>query len=122
MLPLSLASTGAPRRELLCIGAHCDDIEIGCGGTILTLQRSPAPWRIHWLILTSVPARRAEAMAAVEALVQPSARGEVRICELPDGLLPAHFAEVKAQFEDMKRAIDPDYLKILTLGNIMKLP
>lgn len=107
MFPLSLASADARRLEVLCIGAHCDDIEIGCGGTILTLQQRHAPCRIHWFVLTSDPTRRAEALAAAEMLVQPSARGEVRICELPDGLLPAHFAEVKRQFEDLKSAIEP---------------
>jgi LmbE family N-acetylglucosaminyl deacetylase len=94
--------------EVLCVGAHCDDIEIGCGGTLLALQEHYANCRIHWLVLTSIPARRAEAAAAAKALLHPSAKGEVRICDLPDGYLPAHFPEVKKQFEAMKRDITPD--------------
>ena len=108
MSPLSFLPIRGRSLELLCIGAHCDDIEIGCGGTILALQQSHPDCRIHWLVLTSNSARRAEALAATEALVRPSARGEVRICELPDGLLPAHFAEVKSEFEALRRAIEPD--------------
>lgn len=108
MFPLNLAALHGRRLEVLCIGAHCDDIEIGCGGILLTLQQRHADCRIHWLVLTSIPTRRAEAVAAAQALVRPSARGEVRICELPDGLLPAHFAEVKRHFEDLKRDIEPD--------------
>ena len=108
MSPLSLAPARGRNLEILCIGAHCDDIEIGCGGTILALQQRHADCRIHWFVLTSVPARRAEAIAAAEALVRPSARGEVRIGDLPDGLLPAHFAQVKSQFESLRRDIEPD--------------
>jgi LmbE family N-acetylglucosaminyl deacetylase len=110
MFALSLASRPARRLELLCIGAHCDDIEIGCGGTVLSLQRRYPDCRIHWLVLTSVPVRRDEAGASAKAFVQEASRGEVRICELPDGLLPAHFAAVKGEFEGLKRSIDPDLI------------
>lgn len=110
MSPLNLSPVRGRDLEVLCIGAHCDDIEIGCGGTILALQQRHANCRIHWLILTSNAARRAEALTGAEALVQPSARGEVRICELPDGLLPAHFAEVKSEFEGLRRVIEPDLI------------
>jgi len=110
VLPLSLPSASSRRPQILCIGAHCDDIEIGCGGAILSLQRCYPGCRIHWLVLTSVPTRRREALAAANAFVKASARGEVRIGELDDGLLPAHFAEVKAQFEDLKRAVEPDLI------------
>ena len=94
--------------EVLCIGAHCDDIEIGCGGTVLSLQDRYAHCRVHWFILTSNPGRRIEAATGAEMLLRPSARGVVRICNLPDGLLPAHFKEVKEQFEAIKRDLQPD--------------
>lgn len=108
MLPLSLVSPRGRRLELLCIGAHCDDIEIGCGATVLSLQDRYPDCRVHWLVLTSVPARRDEAMASSKAFIADRARGEVRICELPDGLLPAHYAQVKAEFEALKGLVDPD--------------
>jgi LmbE family N-acetylglucosaminyl deacetylase len=110
MLALTLAPPSARQLDILCIGAHCDDIEIGCGGTILSLQRQYPRCKIHWLVLTSVPTRRQEAMTAVRKFIRPSARGEVRIGTLPDGYLPAHFSEVKTQFEDLKRAIHPDLI------------
>ena len=108
MLALTLGSSAGSALEILCIGAHCDDIEIGCGGTVIALQRRYPRCKVHLLVLTSTPARRAEAAAAAKALVSVSARGEVRICELPDGLLPAHFLDVKAEFERIKKAINPD--------------
>ena len=110
MFPLNIASLPARPLEVLCIGAHCDDIEIGCGGTILSLQRRYPDCRIHWLVLTSVPTRREEAAASAKAFVREASRGEIRICELPDGLLPAYFAELKRRFEDLKSSIDPDLI------------
>ena len=108
MLPLTFGTEIRSALEVLCIGAHCDDIEIGCGGTVLAIQRRYARCKVHFLVLTSTPARRAEATAAAKALVKRSARGQVRICEMPDGLLPAHFVAVKAEFERMKKMVNPD--------------
>jgi LmbE family N-acetylglucosaminyl deacetylase len=108
LLALTLDTPPRSTLEVLCIGAHCDDIEIGCGGTVLAIQRRYPRCKVHFLVLTSTAARRAEAAASAKALVKASARGQVRICELPDGLLPAHLVAVKAEFERMKKAIDPD--------------
>ena len=107
LLGLTFAKSGGSALEVLCIGAHCDDIEIGCGGTVLSLQRRYPECRVHLLVLTSSPARRAEAAGSAKPLVKVSARGEVRIGELPDGLLPAHFEAVKAEFERMKKSDRP---------------
>ena len=108
MSPLSLAPPASDGPDVLCIGAHCDDIEIGCGGTVLALQRQFPRCRIHWLILTSDAARRGEAEASARRFVGDRARGEVSICDLPDGLLPAHFARVKTCFNDMRGRVAPD--------------
>ena len=108
MLALKLAAPSRRPLEVLCVGAHCDDIEIGCGGTVLWLQQQYRRCRIHWVVLTSVPARQQEAERSAKAFLRTSARGELRIGELPDGYLPAHFAEVKAEFERLKSAISPD--------------
>ncbi|WP_019140746.1 PIG-L deacetylase family protein [Noviherbaspirillum massiliense] len=108
MLPLNLGAASWHRLEVLCIGAHCDDIEIGCGASILALQEHYPECRIHWLVLTSNSERREEAIAAARTLVKGPSRGEVFIGELPDGLLPAHFTEVKQLFEKVKRSVDPN--------------
>lgn len=110
MSVLSLLSPRGRRLEVLCIGAHCDDIEIGCGGTVLALQRLYPDCRIHWLVSSSVPQRREEALAAADSLVRPASRGRTHIGNLPDGLLPAHFAEVKREFERMRREVEPDVI------------
>ncbi len=108
MLALTFGNTARSALNVLCIGAHCDDIEIGCAGTVLAIQSRYPRCKVHILVLTSTAARRAEAAAAAKALIKGTARGEIRLCELPDGLLPAHLAEVKGELERMKKAIDPD--------------
>ena len=110
MFPLHFAPRAFDRLDVLCIGAHCDDIEIGCGGTLLALQRHYPRLRVHWLVLASDARRGREALRSREAFIAPSARGEVRVHDLPDGRLPAHFEQVKAHFEDFRRAVAPDWV------------
>ena len=110
MFPLHIAPRAGQRLDVLCIGAHCDDIEIGCGGTLLALQMHYPRLRVHWLVLASDARRGREAMRSREAFIAPSARGEVRVHDLPDGRLPAHFEQVKAHFEDFRAAVDPDWV------------
>ena len=109
MLEITLSSSGQ-RINVLCIGAHCDDIEIGCGGTILELQKRYPDCLIHWFVLTSDARRRVEAVRSAHAFVRPQCRGETIVCDLPDGRLPGHFIEVKAEFEKVRSRIAPDLI------------
>lgn len=86
----------AGRLDVLCIGAHPDDIEIGCGGTLLGLARRPGT-TVTGLVLTGTPDRRKEAEAALPEFV-PGAT--VRVLDLPDGRLPAHWDAVKDALEE----------------------
>jgi LmbE family N-acetylglucosaminyl deacetylase len=108
VLSLTLGAPVKRRLEFLFVGAHCDDIEIGCGGTVMTLQKRYPGCRIHWLVLTSGANRLSEGEAALRSFVLPATRGEVRFCNLPDGLLPTHLQQVKSQFEELRATIDPD--------------
>lgn len=107
MLSLTPSCPAGSVFEVLCVGAHCDDIEIGCGGTLLSIQRQFPKSRVHCLVLTSTPARKKETIAATKSLIRTSSRGELRICNLPDGLLPAHLPAVKAEFERIKEILSP---------------
>jgi len=107
LLSLTFSALSGSHLDVLCVGAHCDDIEIGCGGTLISLQQRFENCKIHCLILTSTKARRAEAMSATKSMIRSSARGKVRICELPDGLLPVHLGEVKAELERTRSELDP---------------
>lgn len=109
MLEAILRGNGRGIRRVLCLGAHCDDIEIGCGGALLALQRS-ANVRIDWAVLSSSPQRQAETRAAMAALVRPRARGKLRFGDLPDGRFPAVYGEVKDFVEALKRTERPDLI------------
>ncbi|GEE00357.1 GlcNAc-PI de-N-acetylase [Gordonia spumicola] len=78
------------------VGAHCDDIAIGMGGTLLTLARAHPGLSVHALVLTGAGTpRQAEEAAALEAFA-PGARLELTVLDLPDGRTPAHWGEVKS--------------------------
>ena len=109
MMDLMLGSTGGP-RSILCIGAHCDDIEIGCGGTLLQLQKSRSDLRVDWVVLTGSPARRAEASASMKKLVPKKFRGELLLGDFPDARLPGIYVELKDFFDDLRSRFNPDLL------------
>ena len=96
--------------QVLCIGAHCDDIEIGCGGTLQVLQASRPKLEIHWVIASGTPQRCAEARRAMSMLVKRSQRGQLHFGEFPDGQFPAHYAAIKGFFESLKKLPRPDLI------------
>lgn len=93
---ISLAPIG-DRLDVLCLGAHPDDIEIGCGGTLLTLAERPGT-TVAGVVLTGSGARREEAEAALPQFF-PSAT--VQVLGLPDGRLPSHWDAVKEALESL---------------------
>src|SRR3979490_1284147 len=60
MVEFCLGSAKCPIRRILCLGAHCDDIEIGCGGTILRWLREDPEREIYWVAFSSNPVRKRE--------------------------------------------------------------
>lgn len=109
MVPLSL---GLPRRPtVLCVGAHADDIEIGCGGTVLRLVREFPGARVHWLVLSGSAGRReAEARASAARFLRGVGAARVEVEGFRDGYFPAQRADVKDRFERLRRAVDPDLI------------
>jgi LmbE family N-acetylglucosaminyl deacetylase len=97
---------GQPIR-VLCIGAHCDDIEIGCGGTLLALQEAGWVSQIDWVVLSGTDLRRAETERSMEMFIRPEMRGELLHGDFPDGSMPGHYGEVKAFFESLKSRRTP---------------
>jgi len=95
--------------HILCLGAHCDDIEIGCGGALLDILKHNNNIHVTWVVFTSNEKRRLEAEAGAKLFLDGAASSDVRIFDLRDGFLPYAGERVKELCEDIKKTIDvPD--------------
>jgi LmbE family N-acetylglucosaminyl deacetylase len=99
---------GRPLKRLLVIGAHSDDIEIGCGATVSRLVRETPGLEVGWMVLSANGERSNEAHASADAMLAPVARKDIHIASFRDGFLPYEGAAVKEQFEQLKARFDPD--------------
>ncbi|MCO6493616.1 MAG: PIG-L family deacetylase [Phaeodactylibacter sp.] len=108
MIPLQFETADRGGLEILCLGAHCDDIEIGCGGTLLRLIGSYPVRRVKWVVFTSGPVRKQEALNSAGAFLEGVENREITVLDYPDALLPFHAREVKACFEAIRKAFDPN--------------
>lgn len=106
-LPSALKSRKALR--VLCIGAHCDDIEIGCGATLLRLS-DERPLDVTWLILCSTAQRAGEARASAALFMKKARTRTVTIGTFRDGYLPAQWAQAKDAIELLKTSASPDLI------------
>ncbi len=98
---------GGPLR-LLCIGAHSDDIEIGCGGTVLSWLDSGRPVHVTWVVLTASGERESEARRSAAALLRRASSVDIVLASFRDGFLPSQYEDVKAFFESIKSRCQPD--------------
>lgn len=97
----------APVDDIAVLGAHCDDIAIGMGATLLTLARANPDLRVHALVLCGAgTAREAEERAALAAFC-PGADVAVTLLDLPDGRTPAHWDQVKNGLAEFRRSCEP---------------
>jgi LmbE family N-acetylglucosaminyl deacetylase len=101
----------APRlRSVLALGSHSDDIEIGCGATLLALSRARPEVEVTWVVLGAEGERELEARASAEAFMGAAARSEVVVHGFRDGFFPYIGGEVKDIFERLKSRLDPDLI------------
>jgi LmbE family N-acetylglucosaminyl deacetylase len=108
MLPLTF-STPRP-LHLLCLGAHCDDIEIGAGGTILRLIAERRVARVDWVVFSSDGTRATEARAAADFFLAGVDQPNVKLHAFRDGFFPYVGADVKAAFEAVRKQSNPDLI------------
>jgi LmbE family N-acetylglucosaminyl deacetylase len=110
MQHLTLSRDIAKPLEILCLGAHSDDIEIGAGGTILTLLDRYPGTRVNWVVFAAKEQRAVEARASAAAFLAAAGRADVAIHEFRDGFFPDEFASLKKTFETLKSMVAPDLI------------
>jgi len=97
----------APIRRVLAIGCHADDLEIGCGATLLALTRTLPEVHVTWVVLSGAEERGEEARASAVHFLGSAAGSELVVHEFRDGFMPYRGEAVKEAFEDLKR-VAPD--------------
>jgi LmbE family N-acetylglucosaminyl deacetylase len=109
VLPLELNLPADRPLSVLAIGAHPDDIEIGAGGTLLSLAEGRPEMRARYVVLTGTPERQLEAREAAHSFL-PGVDLAVELHDLPEGRLPAVWASVKDTLEGVAREFSPDLI------------
>lgn len=108
MLRLTPIHKGALR--ILCLGAHADDIEIGCGGTILELTGRTQSIDVTWIVLSGAGHREAEARSSAKQFLRGAKKSDIRVGAFRDGYFPAMHGDIKDYFERLKGEVKPDFV------------
>ena len=106
MLELNISAAAAPLR-VLCLGAHSDDIEIGCGGLVLSLASSRRDVEVDWVVFSAPGQRETEARTGASLFLEGIAHHRIHIHQFRDGFFP-YSPEIKDVFEALKRQTSPD--------------
>jgi LmbE family N-acetylglucosaminyl deacetylase len=109
MLQLSLLDKPG-QLKVLCLGAHSDDIEIGCAGTLLTWMARGYELDITWVVLSADGERNGEARCSAEALVASAASLRLILCAHKDSHFPSEHASLKIQLGELRRECSPDII------------
>ncbi len=107
MIGLQFEPTGDRPLSILALGAHCDDIEIGCGGTILQII-SERDVDITWVVLAARGERAEEARHSAETMLVGAQRSRIVLEEFEDSYFPYDGRSIKRRFEELKKEVAPD--------------
>jgi LmbE family N-acetylglucosaminyl deacetylase len=110
MISFNLGRAAGARLHVLCLGCHSDDIEIGCGGTILRLAIERPDCVFDWMVFSASGERAEEARQGAARFVDPTRLRRLTLAAYPDGFMPFHGAEIKIAFEELKRSVAPDLI------------
>jgi LmbE family N-acetylglucosaminyl deacetylase len=109
MIRLNLNGT-ANGLKILCLGSHSDDIEIGCGGTVLRLAEQYPDCVFYWVVFSATGVRAEEAQCAAMRFTSSAQLTGPFLKTFQDGFLPFVGADVKEVFENLKKEIVPDLI------------
>jgi LmbE family N-acetylglucosaminyl deacetylase len=106
-LQLQKPARGNPLR-VLCLGAHCDDIDIGCGATLLKLLAGSGQVEVTWVVFSALPERARELRASARRFLRGAADSRVVTHEFRDSYFPGQYIAIKEAFEPLKNLASPD--------------
>lgn len=104
-------------EQILCLGAHADDIEIGAGGTILRLLQEHPGTTVHWVVFSAAGPRELEARQSATVFLEQAGARRVVTREFRDGFFPYRGEAIKEAFEALKVEVDPDLILTHTSGD-----
>jgi LmbE family N-acetylglucosaminyl deacetylase len=110
LLPLVLPLERQAPLKLLCLGAHADDIEIGCGGTIARLAAEVPDLIVRWIVFSGVGSRAVEARNSATTFLENVAEKQIEVLGFRDGYFPFQGGDIKDYFEAVKRDFDPSLI------------
>src|SRR4051812_21239215 len=95
-------------RKILCLGAHADDIEIGCGGTLLRLLAEYPGLHVYWVVLSANAVRAEEARRSAQLYLHEATEHQFEIKTFRDSFFPYNGGEIKDFFHSLGRQFSPD--------------
>ena len=107
MLPISLGTDPRQPLRITCLGAHSDDIEIGCGGTLLRLLAERPGSSVRWVVFSADDERETEARKSAAAFLVDAGEAEVIVHRFRESYFPQVWADIKGAFEDLKAGPTP---------------
>jgi LmbE family N-acetylglucosaminyl deacetylase len=111
VIELSLRRDPDAPLRILCLGAHSDDIEIGCGGTILRLTALYPAASVRWIVLSADgEVRKDEALAGAGRFLERAAERRVDVKQFRESFFPYAGEQIKEYFEEIKSGPDPDVI------------
>jgi LmbE family N-acetylglucosaminyl deacetylase len=110
MNAMSLFQAHSAPLKILCLGAHSDDIEIGCGGTVLQLLSQRRDVEFLWVVFSSGSDREREARESAARFLEHAERKEALVKDFRASYFPYDGAKIKDFFEELKGRISPDLI------------
>ena len=108
MLKLAFQPQTQNSIQVLCLGAHSDDIEIGCGGTILKLMESYPDIKVYWVVFGATEKRKEEALASANAFLKDVKHKKIVVQGFRDRFFPYIGMEIKEFFDQLSKDVSPD--------------